>query len=198
MIAVLGDFARFMAQSIIAPRATVRIVLNGGHGFGIALTMIAMGYLIESVLVKLLVPDATAGANLIGFHMLNVIGTVCGFFILSGLAYWIGSLMGGIASLAQSQLAVAWFMLMNSVLAPFAIMSLPEHFRRPPTDPDIPLDLSDANPTVIFIVVGIAIWLLSSAIAEAHGFRSVWRVAGVILAIPMTLVFLLNLIVAGG
>ena len=197
MIAVLGDFARFMAQGISAPRATVRGVLNGGHGFDVALTMIALGYLIESVLVKLLVPDATAGTNPIGFHMLNMIGTICGFFIISGLAYWVGGLMGGIATLAQSQLAVAWFMLMNSVLAPFAVMSLPADFRRPPTDPNIPIDLSDANPTVIFIVVGIAMWLLSSAIAEVHGFKSVWRVAGVILAIPLTLVFLLNLMMAG-
>ncbi|MEL7153899.1 MAG: YIP1 family protein [Pseudomonadota bacterium] len=197
MISVLGDFARFMGQGIAAPRATVRGMLNGGHGFDIALTMIALGYLIESVLIKLLVPGATEGANPIGFHMLNIVGTACGFFILSGLAYWIGSLFGGIATLAQSQLAVAWFMLMNSLLAPFAVMSLPEDFRKPPTDPNLPMDLSDANPTVIFIVVGIAIWLFASAVAEAHGFKSVWRVAGVILAIPMTLVFLLNLIVAG-
>ena len=197
MIAVLGDFARFMGQGISAPRATVRGVLDGGHGFDVALTMIALGYLIESVLAKVLVPGATDGASFISFHMLNIVATICGFFILSGLVYWIGGLFGGIATLARTQLAVAWYMLMNSFLAPFAVMSLPEHIRKPPTDPNIPLDLSDANPTVMFIVVAISMWLLSSAIAEAHGFRSVWKVAGAILAIPMTLVFLLNLIVGG-
>jgi hypothetical protein len=197
MMTVLADFARFMVQGLTAPRATVRGVLNGGHGFDAALLMITLGYLIESVMIKLLVPGGTGAVNPISFHMLNAIGTVCGFFILSGLSYWVGRIFGGIATLAQSQLAIAWFMLTNSLLAPFAVMSLPDDFRNPPTDPATQIDLSDANPTVIFIVVGIAMWLLSSAIAEAHGFRSVWRVAAMILAVPATLMILLNAVMAG-
>ena len=197
MIDILGDFARFMVQGYAAPRATVRKVLNGGHGFEIAVTLIALGYLIESVLAKVLIPGATEGVSPIGFHMINIVATLCGFFILSGLIYWVGGMFGGIASLAQSQLAAGWFMLMNSLLAPFAVMSLPEAFRKPPTEPNMPIDISDANPTVIFIVVGISMWLLSSAITEAHGFRSVWKVAGVILALPVTFVILLNALMAG-
>lgn len=197
MTSVLADFARFMASGLTSPRATVRTVLDGAHGFNVALLMIALGYAIESTLVKVLVPGGSGAVNPISFHMLNVMGTLCGFFILSGLTYWAGRMMGGIASLAQSQIAIAWFMLTNSLLAPFAVMGLPDDFRNPPTNPDIPMDMSDASPTMIFIVVGIAMWLLSSAVAEAHGFRSVWRVAGVILAIPVAIVFLLNAVLAG-
>ncbi len=197
MISVLTDFARFMAMGLTSPRATVRTILNGGHGFDVALLLIALGYVIESIMIKLIVPGGSGATNPISFHMLNVMGTACGFLILSGLTYWLGRLMGGVATLAQSQLAIAWFMLTNSLLAPFAVMSLPDDFRNPPTDPSIPMDMSDANPTVIFIVVGIALWLMSSAVAEAHGFRSVWRVAGCIMAIPITIVFLLNALLAG-
>ena len=83
-------------------------------------------------------------------------------------------------------------MLITSLLTPFALLAMPDHFRNPPSDPDIPIDMSDANLTIMMIVSGMAMWLFSSTIAEAHGFRSVWRVAGVILAIPIGTAILLT------
>lgn len=56
----------------------------------------------------------------------------------------------------------------------------------------MPMDLSDANPLPMFIVAGAVLWLLASTIAETHGFRSVWKVAGVILAIPAGMILLLS------
>lgn len=192
MTMIIADFARFMAQGYLAPRATVRRVLDGGHGFNVALLFVALGYALEAILVRSLTSDSSAGVPLISFHLLNIMATLCGFLILSGLVFWAGRALGGAATLAQSQLAIGWFMLTSSLLSPLAIASLPDAFRNPPADPDMPMDISDANPLAMMLVMGAVLWLLSSTIAEAHGFRSVWRVAGVIIAIPVAAVLLLS------
>lgn len=195
---MIADFAKFMVQGYLAPRATLRRVLKGGHGFDIALQLIALGYLLETVLVKLLVSRTGDGeVSLIAFHMLNITATVCGFLILSGLIFWAGRAMGGIATLAQTQLAIAWFMMVTSILSPFAMMGLPDAFFNPPADPSIPIDMSSANTTLIFVVAGAVIWLLSSTVAEAHGFRSVWRVAAVIMAFPIGLLLMISMLGGG-
>ena len=193
MTAIVANFASFMAQGYLAPRATVRRLLDEGHGFNVALLFIALGYVLETILVKLLMSNpASADLPIISFHMLNGVATLCGFLILSGLVFWAGRAMGGAATLAQTQLAIAWFMLTSSLLTPFALAALPDQLRNPPQDPDMPMDLSDANPLPMFIVAGAVLWLLSSTIAEAHGFRSVWKVAGVILAIPAGTILILS------
>lgn len=195
---MIVDFANFMARGYLAPRATLRQLLNGGHGFDVALLLIALGYVLESVLVKFLVSRPGAGeVSLVAFHMLNMTATVCGFLILSGLVFWAGRIMGGIATLAQTQLAVAWFMLVTSLLSPFAMMGLPDQFFNPSAEPGTPIDMSSANTTLIFLVAGAVIWLLSSTVAEAHGFRSVWRVAAVIMAIPIGVLLLLSMLGGG-
>ena len=89
---------------------------------------------------------------MISFHLFNIMLTLCGFMIMSGLVFWIGRAMGGTATLAQSQLAMSWFMLITSLLTPFALLAMPDHFRNPPSDPDIPIDMSDANLTIMMIV----------------------------------------------
>ena len=190
---IIADFASFMAGGYLSPRATVRGLLNAGHGFNVALMFIALGYALEGILAKLLIGSASSvEIPVISFHLFNIMLTLCGFLILSGLVFWVGRAMGGTASLAQCQLAISWFMLVTSVLTPIALLSMPEQFRNPPRDPDVPIDMSDANLTVMMIVSAIGVWLLSSTIAETHGFRSVWRVAGVILAIPVTAAILLG------
>ncbi|MEM7210369.1 MAG: YIP1 family protein [Pseudomonadota bacterium] len=195
MTTIAANFATFMARGYLAQRATVRGLLDEGHGFKVAMLFIALGYLLEAILVKLLVSSsATADVPLISFHLLNGIATVCGFLILSGLVFWAGRAMGGVATLAQSQLAVSWFMLTSSLLTPFAMASLPDQLRNPPQDPNIPLDLSDTNPFPMFLVAGAVLWLLSSTVAEVHGFSSVWKVAGVILAIPIGIILLLSML----
>ena len=192
---VIADFASFMARGYRSPRAAVRDLLNAGHGFNVALLFIALGYLIETILVELLIGRSLSSeVPLISFHLSSIVMTLFGFLILSGLVFWVGRAMGGKATLAQSQLAISWFMLISSVLTPFALMAMPEQLRNPPTDPDVPIDMSDANLTIMMIVSAIAFWLLSSTIAEAHGFRSVWRVAAVILAIPMSAATLLTIL----
>lgn len=194
---VIADFASFMARGYLSPRATVRALLNEGHGFNVALLFIALGYVLESILVKILIgSSSSAEIPVISFHLFNIMLTLCGFMILSGLVFWIGRALGGAATLAQSQLAMSWFMLISSLLTPFALLSMPEDFRNPPSDPEMPIDMSDANVTMMMIVSGVAMWLFSSTIAEAHGFRSVWSVAGVILAIPIGTAILLT-VVAG-
>ena len=68
MISVLTDFARFMAMGLTSPRATVRTVLNGGHGFDVALLLIALGYVIKSIMIKLIgfvAPDPPGTINFI-------------------------------------------------------------------------------------------------------------------------------------
>ena len=192
---VIADFASFMVRGYLSPRATVRSLLDQGHGFNVALLFIALGYVLETILGKLLIGNpASAELPAISFHLLNIMLTLCGFMILSGLVFWVGRAMGGVATLGQTQLAISWFMLISSLLTPFALLALPEHFHNPPSDPDTPIDMSDANLTVMMIVSGVAFWLLSSTIAEAHRFRSVWLVAGVILAIPIGAAMLMVLL----
>ena len=194
---MIADFAKFMTQGFLAPRATVRRLLDGGHGFDVALMFVALAYILEAVLVKLAVSKPPDAAHPLSDHFRGGMLSVCAFFILSGLIYWLGRMMGGIATLAQAQIASAWFMLVTVLLTPLAIIGLPSQFFSPPTDPSVPIDLSDGNPTVLMVISGASVWLLSSAVAEAHGFQSVWRVAGAIIAVPLVAMVLVSAMVGG-
>lgn len=197
MMSAVSDLARFLALSFTSPRASLRQVLDAGHGFDVVLLFLVLGYLIEAILARLLIGSSIQGSGgAIPYHVLNIIVTAVGFFLLSGVIYWAGRAMGGTATLAQAQIATAWFMLVTSLITPIALASLPDGMRNPPSDPNTPIDMTGANPTAIFIVAGIVMWLLSSTIAEAHGFRSVWRVAGVILGIMLGAMILVSSLAA--
>ena len=77
MTTIVANFAGFMARGYLAPRATVRQLLDEEHGFKVAMLFIALGYLLEAILVKLLVSNSASGdVPLISFHLLNGIARI--------------------------------------------------------------------------------------------------------------------------
>ncbi|MEM9062063.1 MAG: YIP1 family protein [Pseudomonadota bacterium] len=179
------SFGNWLAQAYLAPRSSVRTLLAGGYGFREAMLMLVLGYVLGAAVGTLMldVPEnATGGA--LATHFSGIVSQILVFFILSGLIFWVGRAAGGEGSLAGAQLATAWFGLVSTVLAPLLVIAMPRPIVEEAVGEQPVITFEGGNGTLFFILGALSLWLFSSAVAEVHGFRSIWKVAGVIIAIP--------------
>lgn len=160
-----ADFARTVAEGYLAPRRSMRRLLDGGYGLDTALSMLALGYLIESALV--IVFGGTNGG--LGAHLMNVAWQIGAFFMISGLIQGVGRAAGGKGTLSGAQLVVGWHAFVTSPLSPMIIGFSSSAFRDASGAATIPAGFV----VLAFAYVAASFWLMANYVAELHQFRSI-------------------------
>lgn len=181
---MIGDFARALLQGYVAPRASARRVLDSGQGIEAALCMVALAYLLQSMLTILFLSGAF---GLVG-HVMAIVQQLVTFFLFSALVYGIGRLAGGTGTMTGAQLIIGWHALVTSLISPLAIgVSVAVFGAAADGTTGVP-------PGVVLMAIaylGISFWLLANYVAELHGFRNPWAVLGTIVGLSFACAMLL-------
>lgn len=186
--AVIGQLVRTVAEGYVAPRRSIRRLLDTGNGLEAALLMLALAYVVQAILTVLFI---SAGVG-IGGHLLAIVQQLVVFFVLSALIYGVGRMAGGTGTLEGAQLVVGWHALVVSVISPLAIGVSSVAFR---PEAEEGAGLPAGLGFLAFLYVAISFWLMANFIAELHGFRSNWGVLGTIVGLTFACAILLASIV---
>ena len=181
------DYKTILSQVVLTlrdPRASARWVINQGIPTRQAWEILLVVILGNVVLAGIL--SITLGGSLEGAGFLGPFGLAAlqaGFlWVLVHLVDKVGRKMGGVGTLSQSIMAIAWMQVVLLVLQ-IALLII---FQIIPVGPGY----------VNIIAVGAFFWLLSNFVAELHGFSSRLLVFIGILVGMFALGLLLSLIFA--
>ena len=153
-----------IAQGFFAPRRAMRRVLDLAPGPDVVLGLVILGYLVQGVSV-ILVPGAREGIEgsiLVG-HLNMLISQLLLFALTGAAVFGVGRVFGGLATLPQSLVAVAWYSFVTSFLSPAALYGLTSAAAGEPA------------PLAVLLLMGsvvIGLWVFAGCVAEVHGFRS--------------------------
>jgi hypothetical protein len=194
---MIGAVIENLTAGYLRPRTSVRRLLSGGHGLGDALMMVALAYLIGSILT-IMVPGgapATAGVP-IGLHLLGLLLQFISFFIASGLVFLIGRMFGGQGTRQETYLTMAWYSLVTSLIVPLTLPARNQLTEAVAAAGGGQAEVPLGAPILLFAAAfGIMLWLLSNYIAELHRFRSAWGVLAVILGFSAALSVIIMMII---
>lgn len=197
---MIGAVVENLIAGFLRPRASVRRLISGGHGLGDALLMVALAYLIGSILTVAMSGGAAATEGVpIGLHLLGLLLQFVSFFIASGLVYLIGRMFGGQGTRQETYLAMAWYSLVTSLIVPLTLPARNQLVEAVNAADGGQAEVPLGAPIALFAAAfGIMLWLLASYIAELHRFRSAWSVLAVILGFSAALSVVIMLIVPPG
>lgn len=182
---VIGGYLR--------PRRSVRRIIDGGHGFDAVILMVLLAYLLREIFV-LLIPDARSGdAGFdLGFHVVALIERFVSFLLLSAVVFAAGRFFGGTGSWRETNLAMAWYLLVTSVIAPLALPAV-VHISNVVAEagggPLPRIEMPVGALAMFMVASGIMLWLFACYVAELHRFTRTWNVVAVILGVSAGLSF---------
>ena len=91
---MIGAVAQNVLGGILRPRASVRRIIDGRHGFHVALLMVLLAFLVREILVLLVLGPRSEDSGLqLGVHLQAVIEGMISFLILSALVYGVGRVL---------------------------------------------------------------------------------------------------------
>jgi len=196
---MIPDFLRAVVSGFLAPRRSVRAIIDRGremgHGLGVAVLLVLLAHLIAAILQNL-TPGAETleSGGVVDRHVFALIQQFAWFFILSGLAFIIGRAAGGTGTRVEMQLAIGWHAVVTSFLTPVFV-----RFAAAFDSIDVKGGMAELPPeleggTVLpftFAAAVIVFWLLAQYIAEVHRFRSALGVLGVVVGAMVAAAFLI-------
>ena len=172
-----------IGEGYTAPRVTMRRLLDAGYGLEVALTFLALAFLVEAILAILF--GGSGGGLSLGVYIVNIGLQLAVFFLLSGLIHGIGRAAGGKGTLSGAQLVVGWQALVTSPLSPLTLGFATAFRARPEAGGDVaaPVEIPAGGGFLALLYVAISFWLMANYIAELHGFRSTWGVLGALVGV---------------
>jgi hypothetical protein len=173
---------RMIGEGYTAPRISMRRILDGGNGLEVALTFLALAFIVEAVLAILF--GGRAGGLSLSVYLVNVALQLAAFFLLSGLIHGIGRAAGGKGTLTGAQLVVGWHSLVTSPLTPLTI-GFASAFRAQPDGAEAAaqVHIPAGGGFLALVYLAISFWLMANYIAELHRFRSTWGVLGALVGV---------------
>ena len=166
-----------------APRHSMRRLLDAGHGIELALTFLALAFLVEAILA--IIFGGRAGGLSISVYLVNIALQLAVFFLLSGLIHGIGRAAGGKGTLAGAQLVVGWHALVTSPLTPLTL-GFASAFRARPEVAEgaaAPVEIPAGGGFLALVYIAISFWLMANYVAELHRFRNTWGVLGALVGV---------------
>jgi hypothetical protein len=154
------------------PREGARMVMNWPLAVGELWLVLALTAVVSALLAELLVTQTPEGVDpVLAMMMSSPIWFAAiqfgGLAILTTLIFWIGRKFGGRGSFAGALALIGW---LQSILVVVQVAQIVALFVLPPFALVISL-----------ISLVLFLWLLTSFIAELHGFKSLgWTFAGMI------------------
>jgi hypothetical protein len=182
-------------EGLVAPRRAVRHIVAGGHGLDVVALLVVLGYTIQAffgvLVLQVLFPAAQAAGPSVSpvmFHVFNLLLQFFLFFMISGLVFWVGRLMGGAGGMGEVMLAMAWYFFISSALAPLFFFGM---------GPVLAGEENALSAGLLLVSMAIGLWLLASVVAEVHGFRSTWGVLAVMMGLMLAASLVVTTLVGG-
>ena len=192
---MIGAVVQNVLGGVFRPRASVRRIIDGGHGFDVALLMVLLALLVREIFVLIVLGSRSEGNGLqLGAHLQALIEGMISFVILSAVVYGVGRMFGGTGSWRQTNVAMAWYLLVTSVFVPIALPALihvAEAVAAAGDGPVGPVDVPGGLLAMFAVASGIMLWLFASHIAELHRFARTWNVVAVMLGLSVAFSLLL-------
>ena len=182
------EFARSVAGSFLAPRLATRRLLDQGHGADVTILLFLLSFLITSIFLVAFGERPEAGSAL-GAHGGRLLSYGAQYVFLAFLIGKLGRLSGGTGTQPETFLALAWYLVVSSFLAPFFIrflsswnVAMEQMQADPPVDPN---DIQINGLALAMFATMYSLWLLANVVAELHRFQNIWGVIGVIIGVPV-------------
>jgi len=172
---VTDDLLAGIAEGFFAPRRAMRRVLDLAPGPDVVLGLVILGYLVQGLSV-ILVPGAREGVEgpiLVG-HFNMLVSQLLLFALTGAAVFGVGRVFGGVGTLPQCLVTVAWYSFVTSFLSPAALYGLTAAAAGEPA------------PLAVLLLMGsvvIGLWVFAGCVAEVHGFRSSAGVFGATIAV---------------
>lgn len=176
-------------EGLRAPRPVAAEVMSRRPGVPGALLLVTFSYLVGAIVIAAVPgfrPPLDVG-DLIGLHLQGLGLHFLLFAVTSGIATWLGRLVGGSGDFPRVAAAVGWAFVLQSTLMPFAALA---------ASMVSPEGVPQGALLLVCAILAVYIWQISACIAEAHGFRSTVAVAGVVigLSIPLGMIAIMFLL----
>lgn len=183
---MIQELLKSVVDSFVAPRAAARRVIDNVTDFQGVAVIFGLSFTLSAIVLLLKTSfdaDAAAEIDRAGGAITAVVSTLIysgvAFAFVCGVVYGVGRLFGGVGSVLNVAAVIAWHSLITVVFSPFlSIASLTSE--------------SGSALVPMFIMLFVA-WLLVNFTAEAHGFKSVWKVAAAMFGLLFIPAFLMTL-----
>lgn len=189
ILATIRQFLDLLTRGLLAPRSTVRTIIDGRPDLAARLTLLALAAALQGALWALTALLAGSGGLGFGGQFRLAVQVFVNYVVTATIAYHVGRHFGGEGSRQDVATAVAWHAMLTAALTPALALAVVG------ATPNGTLSAGTA-----LLVIGYAVynvWLLGCCVAEAHGFRSAARVAAVAFGLSAVVAFIL-LMLAGG
>lgn len=185
---MIGAVVENIIGGYLHPRASVRRLLDAGHGVDVALLMVVLAYLVVTIFA-ILVPGgrSPAGGVQISLYFFGLLANLVTFCLVTALVLKIGRLFGGKGTWSETGLAMAWFILVTSMIEP---MTLPARIHLTGLmagaagDGPVEAIALPAGYLVMFMAASaVMLWLFACYVAELHRFARTWKVLAVVVGL---------------
>ena len=175
---MLQELVKSVIDSFVAPRAAARRVLDTVQDFqgvavifGLSFTLSAIILIVKALFDAEAATDLERAGGAISAVVSLLIYSAIAFTFVSGIVYGVGRLFGGVGTFLNVAAIMAWHSLITVVFSPFlSVTALTSE--------------SGAALIPVFIMLFV-VWLLINFAAEAHQFKSVWKVAAVMVGMML-------------
>jgi hypothetical protein len=190
---MIGAVVQNIVGGIFRPRASVRRMIDGGHGLDVVLLFVLLALLVRQIFVVLVLGDRSQNDGLqLGMHVSALIEGAISFMLLSAVVYGLGRVFGGNGSWRETNLAMAWYLLVTSVFVPLALPAMihvAEAVAAAEGGTVGPVDIPGSLLVMFAVASGAMLWLFACYIAELHRFARTWNVVAVMLGLSVALSF---------
>lgn len=186
---MLQDLVKSVIDSFVAPRTAARRVIDNVNDFqgvavifGLSFTLSAIVLILKATFNAEAAADIERAGGVISTTLNMLIYSGVTFGIVCGVVFGVGRLFGGVGTFLNVTAVVAWHGLISVVFSPFVSVSA--------------LTSETGAALVPVFIILFVTWLLINFAAEAHQFKSVWKVAAVMVGL-MFILASLTLVAAG-
>ncbi|MEM9146317.1 MAG: YIP1 family protein [Pseudomonadota bacterium] len=181
---MIADLSAAVAESIAAPRRSVRRYLERGpHGIDVLFGLILGAYLVQQI-AALAVPGGRMPlqGSLVAFHLAGVVVQLILCAVTAGIVLVAGRIFGGAADFAACYSGMAWYGFVTAFLSPLVLVGWSAILHE---------QGGFGSHLLLVVGSGLAIWVFAGFVAELHGFRSTAVVVAATLGFVMMTTMLL-------
>ena len=185
---MIASFAYRLFEGVFAPRRSARWMLGRAPTLKQSLLMVCFGVVFSQITyfvgVELIYQQRAQDMDMVLSLFINLAVSLLTVGMVSGLAFRLGARKGGGAGYGQIAGLVAWWTIVGALISPLLIIAFSEFLQFPEgyqaaSEEVLAHDLRRgavqlSGPAFIsFFALGLYhLWILSSYVAVAHGFKS--------------------------
>lgn len=169
---MLQELVKSVIDSFVAPRVAARRVMDTVQDFqgvavifGLSFTLSAIILILKASFSAEAAADIERAGGAISATLSWFIQSAVALAFFSAVVFGVGRLFGGVGTLLNVAAVIAWHSLITVVFSPFVSLSA----------------LTSGNSAALGqVFIGLfTLWLFVNFTAEAHRFKSVWKVAAI-------------------